>query len=76
MKIPRKVVVAIGAAAMRKAAFEMECQISSGNVAECAAYVEGEVGRQAAIDNRDCLRDEPAEWLYAWADLYEKGMVS
>lgn len=71
MKIPRHVVVAIQAEALRKAAFEMERVISCGDVAECAAYVEGEVGRESAVSNRDCLRDEPAEWLYKWADTIE-----
>ncbi|MFC9934600.1 hypothetical protein [Glutamicibacter sp. NPDC127525] len=36
---------------------------NSHDVAECAAHVEGETGRQAVIDNWESIIEEPAEWL-------------
>lgn len=33
------------------------------DIAECAAYVEGETGRQACIDKWEAITEEPAEWL-------------
>lgn len=36
---------------------------SNHDIAECAAPVEGETGRQAVIDNWESIIEEPAEWL-------------
>ena len=50
-------------------AHEMECVISTGDVAESAAYVDGETGRAGAVDARDSLYEEPHEWVRNYAKL-------
>ena len=42
------------------------------DVAECAGYVEGEVGRQAVIDNWEAITEEPAEWLREQSKLHHE----
>lgn len=42
------------------------------DVAECAAYVEGETGRQAVIDNWESIIEEPAEWLREQSKLHHE----
>jgi hypothetical protein len=53
--------------ALREAADDMESIIASGDIAEVAAYVDGETGRQEAISARDSLYEEPAEFIRARA---------
>ena len=48
-------------------AHEMECVISTGDVAESAAYVDGETGRGGAVDARDSLYEGPYEWVRDYA---------
>lgn len=48
-------------------AHEMECIISTGDVAESSAYVDGETGRGGAVDARDSLYEEPHEWVRSYA---------
>ena len=50
-------------------AHEMECVISTGDVAESAAHVDGEAGRTGAIDARDSLYEAPYEWVRSYAKL-------
>ena len=50
-------------------AHEMECIISTGDVAESAAYVDGETGRAAAVSARDSLYEMPYEWVRNYAKL-------
>lgn len=50
-------------------AHEMECVISTGDVAESAAHVDGEMGRGRAIDARDSLYEVPYEWVRSYAKL-------
>lgn len=48
-------------------AHEMECTISTGDVAESAAHVFGETGRASAVDARDSLYEVPYEWVRGYA---------
>lgn len=48
-------------------AYEMECTISTGDVAESAAYVDGETGRSGAVNARDSLYEVPYEWVRSYA---------
>ena len=48
-------------------AYEMECTISTGDVAESSAYVDGETGRTGAVNARDSLYEEPHEWVRSYA---------
>ena len=48
-------------------AHEMECIISTGDVAESSAYVDGETGRAEAVSARDSLYEEPHEWVRSYA---------
>lgn len=50
-------------------AHEMECTISTGDVAESAAYAPGETGRAGAINARDSIYEEPHEWVRSYANL-------
>ena len=50
-------------------AYEMECTISTGDVAESSAYVDGETGRGGAVDARDSLYEMPHEWVRGYAKL-------
>ena len=50
-------------------AHEMECTISTGDVAESSAYVDGETGRAGAVSARDFLYEEPHEWVRSYAKL-------
>ena len=50
-------------------AYEMECTISTGDVAESSAYVDGETGRAGAVSARDSLYEEPNEWVRSYARL-------
>lgn len=45
---------------------------NSHDVAECAAPVEGETGRQAVIDNWESIIEEPAEWLREQSKLHHE----
>ena len=54
-------------AAVERAADEMGYVISEGDVAEVAAPVPGEVGRSAVVSRRDCLYEDPVEWLRTYA---------
>lgn len=45
---------------------------SSRDIAECAAPVEGETGRQAVIDNWEMICEEPAEWLREQSNLHHE----
>lgn len=45
---------------------------NSHDVAECAAHVEGEVGRQEAMENWERVTDEPAEWLREQSMLHHE----
>ena len=55
-------------------AHEMECIISTGDVAESSAYVEGETGRTGAISARDSLYEMPYEWVRSYAKLLGEAM--
>lgn len=55
-----------GQCILEAAADEAEGVISSGDVAECAAYLGGS-GREEAISNRDALYEGPASWLRGYA---------
>ena len=46
---------------------EMECVISTGDVAESSAYVDGETGRAGAVNARDSLYEMPYEWVRGYA---------
>lgn len=50
-------------------AYEMECTISTGDVAESSAYVVGETGRTGAVNARDSLYEMPYEWVRSYAKL-------
>lgn len=50
---------------------DMEGCIAAGDVAECAGAVPGEVGRAAAIENRDRLYEDPASWVREYATVDE-----
>ena len=50
-------------------AYEMECTISTGDVAESSAYIDGETGRTGAIGARDFLYEIPYEWVRSYAKL-------
>lgn len=54
-------------AAVELAADAMEDVIASGDVAEVAAFVPGEVGRARAVERRDFLYEDPVDWLRAYA---------
>lgn len=56
------------AAALRVAADLIDGVIAGGDIAECAAPVEGEQGREACIESRDALYEDPAGWLRNQAD--------
>lgn len=49
-------------------AHEMECTISAGDIAESAAYVDGETGRTGAVNSRDSLYEMPHEWVRSYAE--------
>lgn len=53
---------------------EMECVISTGDVAESAAHVFGETGRAGAVNARDSLYEEPQEWLRGYAKTMGEAM--
>ena len=55
-------------------AHEMECIISTGDVAESSAYVDGETGRAEAVDARDSLYEEPHEWMRSYAKMLGEAM--
>lgn len=57
----------IQAEALEEAADEAEAIITAGDIAECAAHVPGERGRQSAVDARDQLYNDPEDWLRARA---------
>ena len=59
------------AEALRSAAEMIEDMRNSAQIAEVAAYVPGEVGRQNVIDNFDAAMDEPGDWLRSLADSGE-----
>lgn len=59
------------ASALRMAALELEATIASGDIAECAAPVEGEQGRWQAVASRDEAYEDPAGWLRKRADEIE-----
>ena len=59
------------ASALRMAALELEFAIASGDIAECAAPVEGEQGRWQAVASRDEAYEDPAGWLRKRADEIE-----
>lgn len=65
---------AVKAEALREVVEEMNVIVSNGDVAECAAYVPGEVGRSKAIEARDELMDFECmtNWVHARADRIEK----
>jgi hypothetical protein len=48
---------------LQDAALDAEGIISRGDVAEVAAPVPGECGRNEAVYNRDVLYEEPAAWI-------------
>ena len=50
-------------------AHEMECVISTGDVAESAAHVDGETGRAGAVSARDSLYEMPYKWVRNYAKL-------
>lgn len=62
----------VRADALREAAWRLEEMESAHNVAECAAYVEGEVGRQECIDRWIAACEEPHTWLLERADEFER----
>lgn len=45
---------------------------SNHDVAECAAPVEGETGRQAVIEKWESIIEEPAEWLREQSKLHHE----
>ena len=55
-------------------AHEMECTISTGDVAESSAYVDGETGRAEAVSARDSLYEEPHEWVRSYAKMLSEEM--
>lgn len=61
----------VKAETLREAAEDMAAVIHNGDVAECAAFVPGESGRSAAVEARDSIYEEPAEWLAKYADQIE-----
>jgi hypothetical protein len=63
--------VGLIAAALRMAADKIEGAIAAGDIAECAAPVEGESGRYEAVQSRDLAQEDPAEWLRCEADAIE-----
>lgn len=62
----------LDAAALRFAADVLDSAISAGDIAECAAPVEGEQGRAAAVSQRDEIYNDPAGWLRSMADGLEQ----
>ena len=54
-------------------AHEMECTISTGDVAESSAYADGETGRSGAVSARDSIYEEPHEWVRSYAKLLGEG---
>ena len=54
-------------------AYEMECTISTGDVAESSAYADGETGRAGAVNSRDSIYEEPHEWVRSYAKLLGEG---
>lgn len=59
------------AESLRGAAEMIEDMRNSAQVAEVAAYVPGEVGRQNVIDSFDAAMEEPGDWLRSLADSGE-----
>ena len=60
---------AAGAEALEAAADEADGIIAAGDIAECAAPVEGECGRYEAVAARDSLYEEgPGDYLRARAE--------
>lgn len=55
---------------------EMAQTIASGDVAEVAAPVEGEVGRQEVIDARDELYEDPFEWVEGYLKRAEQSALA
>ena len=53
----------VRAKVLRDAADDLDQLQSSHDVAECAGYVEGEVGRAEAIENWLSVCDDPQTWL-------------
>ncbi|MGO4298272.1 hypothetical protein [Glutamicibacter sp. MCAF14] len=45
---------------------------SNHDIAECAAPVEGEAGRQSVIDKWETICEEPAEWLREQSKLHHE----
>lgn len=58
------------AEALHAALYDMEITQSGHDVAECAAPVPGEVGRQDAIDEWISICEEPVEWMRKFAQRY------
>ena len=56
------------AEALRSAAEMIEDMRNGAEIAEVAAYVPGEVGRQNVIDSFEAVMDEPGDWLRSLAD--------
>lgn len=59
-------------AALRYAADVLEGAIGAGDIAECAAPIEGERGRASAMQSRDDIYNDPAGWLRSMADDLER----
>lgn len=55
---------------------EMAQTIASGDVAEVAAPVEGEVGRQEVIDARDELYEDPLGWVEGYLERAEQSALA
>lgn len=58
------------AEALHAALYDLEITQSNHDVAECAAPVPGEVGRQDAISAWIAICDEPVEWMREFAQRY------
>lgn len=56
--------------ALHAALYDLEITQSNHDVAECAAPVPGEVGRQDAIDEWISICEEPVEWMRKFAQRY------
>lgn len=54
----------------RYLAQEMDYSVRLGDLAEAAAPAPGEVGRGDAINNRDDLHEDPADWLRNYAKTF------
>lgn len=58
------------AEALHAAIYDLEITKSNHDVAEYAAPVPGEVGRQDAIDEWISICEEPVEWMWKFAQRY------